>query len=293
MPDREHEGRLERELRELGDRVEYPPTPDLARTVRRHLDEESAHGPARRLWSPILSARWAAAAAVLVLILAVPVLSPAARETVAGWFVSGGAAGGGQQAGAGSGADRAPDTARAGDAVPEPAGGVPSSAGPVLEASAGDARSLELGERITLREARAQVGADGLLLPRMPKLGKPDEIYALGSPHEDGVALVYLARPGLPPLGDNGVGLLLIELSGGLESTYLAEDPPAGTELEEVSVSKERGYWVPDGRHLRSQAGKAERLPGGALLWERKGRALLLRADLPKEAAIRIAASVR
>ena len=36
QPDRD----LERELRELGSRVEYPPTPDLARAVRNRLDED-------------------------------------------------------------------------------------------------------------------------------------------------------------------------------------------------------------------------------------------------------------
>src|SRR3712207_7051951 len=38
--DRAHDHELERELTEIGARIEYPPTPDLSRAVRRRLDEE-------------------------------------------------------------------------------------------------------------------------------------------------------------------------------------------------------------------------------------------------------------
>src|SRR5215212_3872145 len=87
MQDRE----LERELRELGSHIEYPPTPDLARAVRRSLDEEGEEraSRSRRVWSSLPSTRWAAAATALLLIVAVPVLSPAMRATVAGFFEAG------------------------------------------------------------------------------------------------------------------------------------------------------------------------------------------------------------
>ncbi len=268
MPDKE----LERELRELGDRIEYPPTPDLSRAVRRRLDEEEARERprSRRFWPTLPSLRWATVAAVLMLVVAVPVLSPSLRATVTGWFETGQAASTGQE-------DKA-----AGRAQEKPVG-------EALRPSSGEGirtlgKDLGFGERITLRKAGAPI-----LLPRTPKLGKPNEVYA----GEGGVALVYRARPGLPSLADSGIGLLLTQLSGSLESTYLAEESPDGTKLEEVRVADERGYWIPEGRRLRSQPGEAERLPGGALLWEREGRALLMRAELSKEEAIRIAESVR
>ncbi len=86
QPDRD----LDRELRDLGPRVEYPPVPDLARSVQRRLETEagSPGSPARsrpQLW-------WIAAAA-LVLLVAVPVLSLAFRGMGGGTF-SGGASGG-------------------------------------------------------------------------------------------------------------------------------------------------------------------------------------------------------
>src|SRR3990170_4683976 len=96
QPDRD----LERELRELGSHVEYPPTPDLARTVRGRLDEGEEPAP-RRFRLPLPALKWAAAAAV-VLIAAAPALSPAMRDTVAGWF-EGGQTSTGDQAADGAG----------------------------------------------------------------------------------------------------------------------------------------------------------------------------------------------
>jgi len=82
---------VERDLRDLGTRIEYPPTPDLARTVRRRLDEEEGRTPGGGFWPSLLSPRWAVPAAALVLI-AFALLSPAVRETLSGPFSSGQAA---------------------------------------------------------------------------------------------------------------------------------------------------------------------------------------------------------
>lgn len=88
-PDRERD--LDRELRDLGPNVEYPPVPDLARSVRSRLEAERSEGnvPSRRFppW-----AGWAIAAA-LVLLVAVPVFSFAVRDTGGVFSASGGAAG--------------------------------------------------------------------------------------------------------------------------------------------------------------------------------------------------------
>nr|MDQ3304056.1 hypothetical protein [Actinomycetota bacterium] len=88
QPDRD----LDRELRDLGPRVEYPPTPDLASSVRGWLEAESG-GPG----SPALPLPrfWWIAAAALFLLVAVPVVSLAVRGTGGGGMLAGGAAGGG------------------------------------------------------------------------------------------------------------------------------------------------------------------------------------------------------
>jgi hypothetical protein len=277
MPDRE----LERELRELGSHIEYPPTPDLARAVRRSLDQEETARPtrSRRFWSSLPSIRWAVAATAFLLIVAVPTLSPAMRATVAGWFEAGQTAGSGQAA---RDAEEVPAAESGGDAAL-----APSSGG--LRPAGGE---LGFGNRISLREARTRVVAAELLLPET--LGKPDEIYAGKPPNEEGVTLVYGARSGLPSLGDTGIGLVLTELPGGVESAYLpgGERPEAG--LERVQVGGKPGYWVPAGRGVPSPIGRAEeRLHGSVLLWEREGVALRLEAEIPKQEALRIAGSVR
>ena len=276
--DRTREHELERELRELGAWIDYPPTPDLSRAVRHKLEEERARDTPRsgRSWATLPTLRWAAAA-VFVLAVAIPSLSPGLRATVADWFVAGQAASTGQEeravGGAGGAAKESPSERLAEEAVRPASGG---GTGPV-----GD--DLGFGERITLRKAKTPT-----LLPRVPRLGKPNEVYSL----EDSVTLVYRARPGLPALGKSGIGLLLTQLPGGLDTTYLAEEAHSGKEIEEVRVDGERGYWILEGRSLESQPGKAELLPGGALLWEQEGRALLMRTELSKAEAILLASSV-
>ena len=105
-PDRD----LDRELRDLGPRVEYPPTPDIAGSVRGRLGAEadSPGSPSRsrpQLW-------WIAAAA-LVLLVAVPVFSLAMREMGGGAFSAGGGAAGGA-AGGGAEVEGRPEQRAAG-----------------------------------------------------------------------------------------------------------------------------------------------------------------------------------
>lgn len=108
MPDNERfsDREIERDLRDLGARIDYPPTPDLAQTVRRQI-EEGAGQSARRggFWHYFLSPRWAVPAAALVLI-AVALFSPAVRGTLSDLIVSEEASNSGQQAGSGGSAPR-------------------------------------------------------------------------------------------------------------------------------------------------------------------------------------------
>jgi hypothetical protein len=259
MPDRE----LERELKELGALIDYPPTPDVAHAVRNLLDEEDGRPQRFRMAFPTM--RWAAVAAAFVLVVAVPTLSPSLRATVSDWFVAEdfhSARGPALDAGSSERQSEAP-----------PAGVSKSGTSPALAPRFS-------GERISLREARARM--DGaLLLPRTAKLGEPDEIYAAGISRKKDVTLVY--KGGLPPLGDTGISLVLTEVPGDLEPAYLRGKTTLRSKLERVSVDGGPGYW--------SAAG--HRLPGHVLLWEQGGVALRLEADVQKEQAIRIAESVR
>jgi hypothetical protein len=271
MPDRE----LERELRELGAVIDYPPTPDVARAARGLLDEEQEDRPRRfRLSLPAL--RWTAVAAAFVLVVAVPILSPGLRATLSDLFVAkdahmaGGPAvdGGPSERESGENAP-ASDLSKGGEAVTSPAQTLPFS-----------------GERITLQEARARMGG-ALPMPRTPKLGKPEEIYATRVSQKNGVVLVY--REG-SPAGGAGDRLVLTEVPGDIEPAYLSGKTAARPQFGKVSVNGRPGYW-----------GSAERLPsrvdqtlhGHVLLWKQSGIALRLEANLPKERMLRIAESVR
>lgn len=91
MPDdqRFSEEDIKMGLRDLGPRVEYPPTPDVASTVRLRLDEERDQ-QARRSWHwpPFLAPRWTAVAAALVLV-SVIALSPTVRTTLSDFLAPG------------------------------------------------------------------------------------------------------------------------------------------------------------------------------------------------------------
>jgi hypothetical protein len=90
MPDdgRFSDEELEQRLRDLGARIEYPPTPDVAGTVRRKLDEEARSTRPRRSlgWPPFLAPRWTAAALLVICAFA---LSPTLRSTLSSPFTTG------------------------------------------------------------------------------------------------------------------------------------------------------------------------------------------------------------
>lgn len=283
-PDRD----LERELRELGSRIEYPPTPDLARMVRERLEEDEEPTP-RPNWSELPVVRWAAVAAV-VLIAALPALSPALRDTVASWFEGGQTAGGaGEAAPAGRGEEPMMESETESRADAPQSGG-----GRIMPSSGGRARpageELGYGERIPLREAHTRLAGRE---PLLPELGEPDEVYAGGSSRDSGVVLVYRAGSGLPALGNTGVSLVLTEVPGSVGSAYFRGGTPDGAGVEEVSVGSGRGYWVPAGRRSPSLVDRAGDLSGNVLFWERGGLALRLAADQPQREMVWIAESAR
>jgi hypothetical protein len=271
MPDRE----LERELRELGSTISYPPTPDVAHAARGLLDEDQEDRPRRfRLSFPAL--RWAAVTVAFVLVVAVPALSPTLRATVSDLFVAKDTQMAGEPAIGGSSSERdsgenspASGFSKGGEAVTSPA-----------------QTSRFVGERITPQEARTRMGG-ALLLPRMPELGKPDEIYALRTSQKDGVVLVY--REG-SSAGAAMNSLVLTEVPGDIESTFLVRKTTVRPKLDRVIVNGRPGYWS-SARRLSSKTDP--HLPDNILLWKQSGIAFQLETDLPKERALRIAESVR
>ena len=172
--ERPPESGLERALRDLGSRIEYPPTPDLSRAVRERLDaEETGQASRRGLWRSLLSPQWAVPAAALVLIFFVA-LVPAVRGSLSDLFFSGQAsssgAGGGAQAGGsasrpesgGSDGRSGPESGVAPQAASSGAQDVPTSGASGSAAAAGSASAAAVGcpaPYLEVEPARAAPGA--------------------------------------------------------------------------------------------------------------------------------------
>jgi hypothetical protein len=142
MPDnwRFSEEEIEQSLRDLGARMEYPPTPEVARTVRLRLDGEEEHQEAHRIrrWPPFLAPRLTAVVAALVLV-SVIALAPTVRATLSDFLVptqQTGSEAGGSAAGPESGGseDRHKQQAGATSETSAADGGAPGCPSPSIEA---------------------------------------------------------------------------------------------------------------------------------------------------------------
>jgi hypothetical protein len=165
------------------------------------------------------------------------------------------------------------------------------------EGAAGPARALRLGEPTTLEAARAR-------LPFRPlgpdALGRPDELYFDSATAGGQLAFVYRPRAGLPPTSNPAVGALFTQFQAGLEPGFFAKGLGPDTRLELLTVNGGRAVWIEGSPHLfyyRDREGEIRdesvRLAGNVLLWEQEGLTLRLEANVPKDEAVRIAASAR
>ncbi|MPZ14855.1 MAG: hypothetical protein GEU73_10615 [Chloroflexi bacterium] len=271
---------LQEALHELGDRIAYPPTPPIVVAVRSRL---AAPPGARRFPLFSLPAGIRLACAVLALLLVAGVgmaLSPAARTTVAERLGLPGIAIMHLPALPSLDASRAPGA----DAT---AVGAP------------DRERLGLGEPVTLAEARSRV-AYRVLVPTLPELGAPDEVYVGEPPRGGQVALVYRERPGVPLAPETDIGVLLTQFDGSLVIGQFGKGLGPGTQLEGVQVAGANGYWMEGAPHVvfRYQDGagvvrsEPTRLAANVLLWQRGDLVLRLEGAIAKDQALRIAAWV-
>ena len=175
--------------------------------------------------------------------------------------------------------------------------GVRIEAGSQLPPPEAGAR-LRLGERVTLRQARAAV-AFAVRAPAL--LGTPDEIWLDRDAVPGGqVTLLWRASRELPAAGPHGVGALLTLLPGSLEPGLLAKFVYAPeTRLTSVSVGGGQGWWVSGDEHALlylDQGGKPlrdrSRLAGDTLLWQAGGVIHRLESGLTLERALELARSL-
>ena len=154
------------------------------------------------------------------------------------------------------------------------------------------------GTPVTIEEAQGRVTFP-IRLPSVPELGTPD-VVAVGTPPPGGqVSLVYGPRPGVPEARQTGVGLLITQFRGEFQP-YLEKGLPRGSRVEQVNVAGARGYWIEGEPHIlvfrdpgNTVHESPSRLAGNTLLWERDGVTYRLESALDRDAAIRVAASMR
>lgn len=256
-------------LEDLAAHLVWPDEPDLGPAVRARLSPARQQSRPPRRWGLPGKPRWASAlaAAVALVLLASAVLaaSPSVRRAVADFLGLRGV-------------------------EIELDGGTPSP--PPLPA--GD--TLQLGRSVILAEARLQAGFPLLVPAAAGALGRPDAVYLDESVAGGAVSLVYRSRPGLPSSGPSGVGVLLTQFRASVEAAALRKVVPAGTQLEEVSVSGHRGYWFEGSPHLLfftdAQGRFVEdrsRLAGNTLIWEQGDTTVRLEMALSRDEAVGLA----
>ena len=252
---------LESALRDLGSHLAYPPVPDLLPLVRARLEERPAPPFWRIFWSPRLA--FVPALATLVLLAAATVaLQPL-------------------------GATAAEALGLRGIAIFR-AATPPAGSGAVLA----DARL------VPSIEVASEAAGFRVLAPAA--LGRPDEVYLRTSPQGTQAFLVYGARPGIAASERSGIAVLVIEAQGSVEVPLLGKVLGPDTRTEQLTVGGGEGVWIEGAPHqvfFRAPSGEAVidtvRLAGNVLLWERGTLLLRIEGEMPRDEALRIAASVR
>jgi hypothetical protein len=260
MSDRMEGAVLERALIDLGRHLAYPPVPDLAPSVVGRLEGVRPLAPPRPVSPRARRVAVLAAAIVALLVGGALVASPALRAAILRLFT------------------------------------LPGVRIEIQESPLPVGRGLDLGERVSLDEARGEAGFQ-ITLPSA--LGDPDEVY-LDTPPADGlVSLVWRARPGLPEASGSGTGAVLTQFLAQPDEDFIIKKlAAAGVEVVEVLVDGSTGYWI-EGPHtvfVVTEGGSfiedRARTAGNTLLWSSDGVTLRLETALGMERALAIARSV-
>ena len=143
-----------------------------------------------------------------------------------------------------------------------------------------------LGDHVSLEEARRRAGF-AVVVPEA--LGEPDGVYFQDSPPGGMVSFLYGSS--------DEPRALFTQFAASVDEAIYKKIAP-DTNVEAVTIDGQPGFWI-RGAHFFSyfdRDGQMQseqiRLAGNVLLWERGTRTLRLEADVSKEEALRIAASV-
>lgn len=198
---------LEQRLTALGEKIEWPPTPEL----RFSAVERPISKPRFQLGVP----RWALAAVAVLVILATLLAYTPTRTAIAGWL------------------NLHTNISRT-TTLPTPS--------PLPSGALGS--NLGLGTPTTLQAAQRSVGWH-IVVPA--QLGAPDAVYLLmppDGPSQGEVTLVYAPRPDIPAASETGVGVLVTEAQGTVNEQFFGKTLAEGTTITPVTVDGHQGWWI-------------------------------------------------
>ena len=130
-------------------------------------------------------------------------------------------------------------------------------------------------------------------------LGRPDGAYAAEEPYGLRLTLVYGPGDGVPRSQYTGVGILVTEFDGAIDTRYLDKMVDVGTSVERLTVDGNRALWLEGGPHFvvfRTDTGEMGddmgRLAGNTLLVEHGTKLVRIEGEIDRERAIEIAESL-
>jgi hypothetical protein len=176
---------------------------------------------------------------------------------------------------------------------PSPSASATVSATPSASRPLGS--DLDIGSATPLADIDRLAGFH-VLLPSDPAIGPPDVAYLDGNR----VTLVWAGRPGVPATGERGVGLLISQFQGHVESGYYEKILGAGTKVTPVKVAGSSGYWISGPPHFFyyiDPSGKVvddhHREVGDVLIWSTGEVTYRLESGLDMADAVRLAETLQ
>jgi hypothetical protein len=241
-------------LVEVGRQIVWPEHADQTPAVLHRISVSPR--PERRLrWIPVT-------AAIILLAASILLLSPGAREAVAGLL---GVAG-----------------------IEVRFGGEPT---PPVGAE------LDLGETVTMEEAAGAVAFD-LSVPE--SAGAPDAVYLSTRPSSGRVSMVWEGAERLPAAGETGIGLIYSQFALNLaEDELFVKSVAPDNRVRAVEVAGILGLWIDGAPHVITYEDatglvheEETRLAGNVLMWERAGVTHRIETTLPLHEAVALAESL-
>lgn len=246
--------RLEMRLRETGEAIAYPATPDLVASTRRLIN----FGPKPAPVFPWRSVAIASIAATLLIALMIGV-SSTTRDAVGRWL-------------------EIPGIRILDDSI-----------APTVKSHI--ALRDQLGSAVDLLEAAERVPYP-LMVPADP--GLPDETFYSKEGGANVVSMIYLADEALPPIGTSDVGLLLTQRPSTPDDVWLGKRLADGGTVHVTRVDGIEALWIEGTHQLITLADgdDAQRPAANVLSWHVDGITYRIESSLSLERTLEIAKSL-